>query len=154
MLHFIKFQLFIYCICFHFTCLAQTSIELKYNEGGAPKAHFFLLQGDSLIPLVHLHRAEVNVVVIRVEGGMDYVLYNQVLSSRDAIIDKSKEERNVYYITPLKEEHCELVVDVRLMENYYHVEIIKQGKRNVKKIIKEYTPRTYMIGYERFKVVD
>ena len=90
MLHFIKLQIFIYCFSFHITCLAQTNTELKYNEGGAPKAHFFLLQGDSLIPLVHLHRSEVNVVVVRVEGGMDNVLYNQVLSSRDALVEKSK----------------------------------------------------------------
>ena len=85
---------------------------------------------------------------------MEHVLYNQILSSKEAIIEKSEDERNVYYVTPIGEGVCELVLDVRLMEDYYHVGFEQQGKRFVKKTIRIYTPRTYMIGYEQIPITE
>jgi hypothetical protein len=151
---FIKFSFLISCYCFQLVCYGQDNKTLNFNEGGVPKATFYMLKGDSLLPLLHLKRAEATVIFIKVSGGMEHVLYNQILSSKEAIIEKSPDERNVYYVTPIGEGVCELIVDVRLMEDYYHVEFEKQGKRVVKKIIRAYTPRTYMIGYEQFSIIE
>lgn len=135
-------------------CFAQVDQTLNYNEGGVPKATFYMMKGDSLLPLTHLKHGEATVVFIKVTGGMEHVLYNQVLSSKEAFIEKSKDERNVYYVTPIGEGVCELILDVKLMENYYHVVFEKQGKRLAKKIVRTYTPRTYMIGYEQFLIIE
>lgn len=151
---FVKFLVGICCFCIQAVCFAQTNNILNYNEGGIPKATFFLLEGDSLVPLRHLKIAEANTVIVKVEGGMEHVLYNLVLSSKEAIVEKSRDERNVYHVTPLGYQTCELVVDVKLMEPYYYVLFEQEGKRRVKKIIQTYQPRTYMIGYEKFEVSE
>ncbi|WP_018344680.1 hypothetical protein [Cytophaga aurantiaca] len=153
MLRSIKFSFLIYCFCLQIVCFAQDNKTLNFNEGGVPKVTFFMVKGDSLLPLTHLKHAETTVVFVKVSGGMEHVLYNQILSSKEAVIEKSKEERNIYYVTPIGEGVCELIVDVRLMENYYHVELEMHGKRVMKKIIQTYIPRTYMIGYEQFSIV-
>lgn len=154
MLHSIKFSFFIYSFCLQLGCLAQDNKTLNYNEGGVPRVTFFVVKGDSLVPLTHLKQAETMIILVKVSGGMEHVLYNQILSSKEAIIEKSKEERNVYYVTPIGIGVCELVLDVRLMEDYYHVEFEQQRKQLIKKIIRSYTPRTYMIGYEQFPIEE
>lgn len=154
MLRLIKFPFLIYCFCLQLASLAQDNKILNYNEGGVPKVTFFIVNGDSLFPLTHLKHAETIVVFVKVSGGMEHVLYNQILSSKEAIIEKSPDERNLYYVTPIGEGLCELVLDVRLMEDYYHVEFEQHGKRVVKKIIRLYTPRTYMIGYEQVSIIE
>ncbi len=148
----LKFLISCCCFCIQAVCFAQHNNTLNYNEGGTPRAEFFILEGDSLVPLKYLKNAEINTVVIKVYGGMEHVLYNLVLSSKEAIVEKSLEGRNTYRVTPIGYDVCELVVDVKLMEPYYHVVFEQQGKRKIKKIIQTYTPRTYMIGYEKFDV--
>ena len=150
----LKFLVSICCFCIQAVCFAQDNNILNYNEGGIPRAKFFVLEGDSLVPLLYLKSAEVNTIIIKVEGGMEHVLYNLVLSSTEAIVEKSAEERNLYHVTPVGYDVCELVVDVKLMELYYYVRVEQEGKRRVKKIIQTYTPRTYMVGYERFDVKE
>jgi len=154
MLRFIKIPIRVFCFCLEFTCFAQENKTLNYNEGGIPKATFFIVKGDSLLPLTHLKHAETTMVFVKVSEGMDHVLYNQILSSKEAVIEKSEDQRNVYYVTPIGEGVCELVLDVKLMEDYYHVTFEQQGKRFVKKVIRIYTPRTYMIGYEQFPITE
>jgi|GEM_PF-1726927 len=150
----LKFLLSICCFCIQAVCFAQDNKTLNYNEGGIPTASFFVLEGDSLYPLKYLKSAQVNIIVVRIQGGMDHVIYNQVLSSRGAIVEKSGEDRNMYYVTPIGDDDCELIVDVKLMEIYYYVRFEQEGKKQVKKIIQTYTPRTYMIGYEKFEVIE
>lgn len=154
MLRLIKFSFLIYCFCLQLACLAQDNKILNYNEGGVPKVTFFIVKGDSLFPLTNLKHAETTIIFVKVSGGMEHVLYNQILSSKEAIIEKSPDERNLYYVTPIGEGVCELVLDVRLMEDYYHVEFEQHGKRVIKKIIRLYTPRTYMIGYEQVSIIE
>jgi hypothetical protein len=154
MLRFIKITLLVFSFCLQLTCFAQENKILNYNEGGIPKVTFFIIKGDSLLPLIHFKRTEATTVFVKVSGGMEHVLFNQILSSKEALIEKSKDERNVYYVTPIGEGICELVLDVKLMEDYYHVEFEQQGKRFVKKTIRLYTPRTYMIGYEQFSITE
>jgi hypothetical protein len=150
----LKFLLSICCFCIQAVCFAQDNQVLNYNEGGVPTASFFVLEGDSLYPLKYLKSAQVNTIIVKVQGGMDHVIYNQILSSREAIVEKSEEDRNMYYVTPIGDDDCELIVDVKLMEIYYYVRFEKEGKKQVKKIIQTYTPRTYMIGYEKFEVIE
>lgn len=154
MLRFIKFSILIYCFYVNIACLAQDNKTLNYNEGGVPKAAFFELKGDSITPLTYLKYAEQTVVYVKVIDGMEHVIYNQVLSSKEALIEKSKEERNVYYVTPIKQSSCELILEVKLMEVYYQVAFEQKGKRLEKKVIQSYTPRTYMIGYENFSIIE
>jgi len=155
MLRFIKITLLVFSFCLELTCFAQENKTLNYNEGGVPKVTLFIVKGDSLIPLTHLKHAETTMVFVKVSGGMEHVLYNQILSSKEAVIEKSKDERNVYYVTPIGEGFCELVLDVKLMEDYYHIEFEQQGKKRfLKKIIRIYIPRTYMIGYEQIPIIE
>ncbi len=144
----------IYYLCSIILSYAQNLTTLNYNEGGIPKVEFYQLEGDSLFPLQHLKHAEVTTVVIKLVGGMERVLHNQVLSSKEALIEKSEEGRNVYLVTPINTGNCELVVDVKLMELYYYVTLEQQGKRKVKKINQTYLPRTYMVGFEIVDVID
>jgi hypothetical protein len=149
-----KFSILIYFLYIQTACLAQDSPLLNYNEGGIPSAKFFIIEKDTLIPLTHLIKSETSTVLVLIQGGMENVLYNQVLTSKDAVIEKSNEERNVYYITPLNTQYCELIVDVKLMEVYYQVVFERQGKRQYKKIIQTYVPKTYMIGYSTVEVIE
>ena len=144
----------IYYLCSIILCYAQDLTILNYNEGGIPKVEFYQLEGDSLVPLTHLKHAEVTTVVVKVVGGMERVLHNQILSSKEALIEKSEEGRNTYLVTPISTEDCELVLDVKLMEIYYYVTLEQQGKRKVKKINQTYQPRTYMVGFEIVDVID
>lgn len=144
----------IYYVCGILLSDAQDLTALNYNEGGLPKVEFYQLVGDSLLPLTHLRHAESTTVVVKVVGGMERVLYNQVLSSKEALIEKSEHERNVYFVTPINTDACELVVDVKLMEVYYYVTLEQAGKRKVKRINQTYQPRTYMVGFEIVEVIN
>jgi hypothetical protein len=154
MIQFIKFFILILCFHIQLCSFAQYDKTINYNEGRIPKVAFYQLKGDSMIPLTSLKRAEVNVIYCKVIEGMEHVLYNQILSSNDAIVEKSAEERNVYHITPTSTNVCELILDVKLMEDYYQIAFELQGKRMVKKVIRTYTPRTYMIDYKKIPIVD
>ncbi|WP_299251186.1 hypothetical protein [uncultured Cytophaga sp.] len=149
-------KLFVLILCFHIQLcsFAQQDKSLNHNEGGIPKVAFYELKGDSMIPLTNLKRAEVTTVYCRVVEGMENVLFNQILSSNDAIVEKSTEERNVYHVTPTSTSVCELILDVKLMEDYYQIAFELQGKRMIKKVIRIYTPRTYMIDYKLFPIID
>ena len=151
----LKFLLpLLYYLCSILVSSAQDLTVLNYNEGDLPKAELYQLEGDSLVPLTHLKQAEVTTVVVKIVGGMGRVLHNQVLSSKEALIEKSGDQRNVYFVTPIRTGNCELVVDVKLMEIYYHVTLEQEGKRKVKKINQTYQPRTYMVGFEIVDVIN
>jgi hypothetical protein len=154
MIQFIKFFILILCFHIQLSSFAQYDKTVNHNEGGIPKVAFYQLKGDSMVPLTYLKRAEVNTIYCKVIEGMEHVLYNQILSSNDAIVEKSAEERNVYFITPTSTNVCELILDVKLMEDYYQIAFELKGKCMIKKVIRTYTPRRYMIDYKQFPIVD
>lgn len=148
------FFILVYCFQMQYSAYAQNDKLLNQNEGGIPKVAFYELKGDSVLPLTSLKRAESTTVYVKVIEGLEHVLYNQLLSSNEAIVEKSADERNVYYVTPLGIGICELILDIKLMEEYHQVAFEKEGKRMVKKVIRIYTPRMYMIDYIKLPIVD
>lgn len=143
-----------YYLCSIILSYAQDLTALNYNEGGVPEVEFYQFENDSLVPLTYLKYAEVTKVLVKVVGGMEHVLHSQVLSSKEALIEKSEEGRNIYFLTPINTGSCELVLDIKLMEIYYYVTLEQVGKWKVKKINQTYQPRTYMVGFEIIDVID
>lgn len=145
----ITFSIFI--VLFSITGFSQSYTTLNNNEGGLPRAVYYIQETDSLKPLKYLQKEIENKIIIKIVGGMEHVRYEQTVSSRQALIEKSEEE-NVYYITPITDDSCEIVVDINLFEEYYYVKLLSAGKRITKEVIQTYAPKRYMIAYERFEV--
>jgi hypothetical protein len=131
--------------------LAQKKSK-KCNEGCAPKVAIYSIDGDTAKILTHLYSEKSTKIKVVVEGGIENVKHTVFVTSKHAIIIKDTTTRDEYVIIPQRTEECEIIVDVKTYETYYSVKEVEQNGKMVKEIIKEYPPKTYMIGYEKYKV--
>jgi hypothetical protein len=129
-------------------CLSAEKKKKKfYYEGLAPKVNIKIITNDSLKSVDYLQKDENRIKVV-VEGGIQNIKNNVFVTSKNAIIKKDSLVKDEYIVIPQK-EYCEIIVDIETFELYFWVNKPK-GKR--KKIVKEYPPKKYMIGYERYEV--
>ncbi len=122
----------------------------KCNEGCAPKVTLYCVTNDSVQFLTHLNHNENRIKVV-LEGGIENVKHTVFVTSKNAIIKKDSLNNDEYIVIPQKEV-CEIIVDVKTFEVYYSVRELNDGNKKVKEIIKEYPPKTYMVGYEHYEV--
>lgn len=120
------------------------------REGCAPYVNFFLLKGDSLLPITYLEKNKPNKVRIVLDGGIEKVKHKLIITSKNAKIAQVPNTEHDYWVTP-QSDICELIVDARTYEDYQEVQKKKgpDGKE-IKEVIKTFPPKTYMVGYERF----
>ncbi len=120
------------------------------REGCAPYVNFFLVKGDSLLPIAFLDLNKTNKVRVVLDGGIEKVKHTMVITSKNAKVTKIANTEHDYWVTP-QAEICELIVDIKTFEDYQEVQKVKgkDGKES-KEVIKTFTPKTYMVGYERF----
>ncbi len=122
----------------------------KCNEGCAPKVTLYCVTNDSVQFLTHLNHNENRIKVV-LEGGIENVKHTVFVTSKNAIIKKDSLNNDEYIVIPQKEV-CEIIVDVKTFEVYYSVRELNDGNKKVKEIIKEYPPKTYMVGYQHYEV--
>ena len=120
------------------------------REGCAPYVNFFLVKGDSLLPITYLEKNKPNRVRIVMDGGIEKIKHKMVITSKNAKVAKIADSEIDYWVTP-QSEICEMIVDIKTFEDYQEVQKVKgkEGKET-KEVIKVFPPKTYMVGYERF----
>lgn len=135
----------IICLITTFSALSVAQKKDKnYNRGEAPKVKLFLVSGDSVSPLTTLPKNKESKIRVKLEGGMQNIKHEMYVTSKNASVKKDDKNPNDYLITPMKDEVCEIIVDVKTDEPYYHI----KGKE----VAKTYPPKTYMVGYERVNI--
>jgi hypothetical protein len=122
----------------------------KCNEGCAPKVSIYSVVGDSVKYTTVLHKDENRIKVI-LEGGIENIKHTVFVTSKNAIIRKDSSSQDEYIVIPQK-AICEIIVDVKTLETYYSIKETEVNGKKVKEILKEYPPKTYMVGYERYDV--
>lgn len=122
----------------------------KCKEGCAPKVSIYEVTKDSVKLLNQLHKEENRIKVV-LEGGIENVKNTVFVTSKQAIIKKDTATRDEYIVIPQK-EMVEIIVDVKTYEVYYSVREVEDNGKRSKEILKEYPPKTYMVGYERYEV--
>ena len=61
--------------------------------------------------------------------------------------------KNEFIVRPETDNNCEIIVDVKTFESYQDVKMLDAGNgKTIKQIVKKYPPKTYMIGYEKYKM--
>ena len=84
---------------------------------------------------------------------MEQVKHMLIVTSKDAVVKAVPDVKNEFFIKPETDSPCEIIVDVKTFENYQHVKMSESSNgKKVKQIVKKYPPKTYMIGYEKYKV--
>jgi hypothetical protein len=119
------------------------------REGCAPYVNFFLVKGDSLLPITYLEKNKPNRVRIVLDGGIEKVKHKLIITSKNAKVVQVGNTAD-YLVTP-QSDICELIVDARTYEEYQEVQKskTKEGKEK-KEVVKTFPPKTYMVSYERF----
>lgn len=124
----------------------------KCNEGCAPKVAIYSLNSDTVKLLNTLYKDKENRIKVVLEGGIENVKHTVYVTSKNAIIKKDTTTKDEYLVIPQTTEECEIIVDVKTYEVYFSVRDVEQNGKVVKEIVKEYPPKTYMVGYERYEV--
>lgn len=144
--------LFVFALLFFFmpgSIMAQK--KNRYNEGSAPKVKIYQVGKDSLMQLSYLPKDRGTRIKVVLEGGIENIKNTVFVTSKQAIITKDTSTKDEYVIVPQKES-CEIIVDVKTFEIYYAVKETETNGKKRKEIVKEYPPKTYMVGYERYEV--
>jgi len=129
-------------------CFAQKRPTLC-REGCAPYANFFLVRGDSLLPISYLEKNKTNTIRIALDGGIEKVKHKMIITSKNAKVVKIEGSEHDYLITP-QSSICEVIVDIKTYEDYQEVQKVKKDGQETKEVIKTFPPKTYMVAYERF----
>jgi hypothetical protein len=125
----------------------------KVKEGSTPQAEVYLLRGDSATKVFFLRKNEDNRIRIVVSGGIEKVKHIIIVTSKDAVVTADLSVKNEFIIRPETDKPCEIIVDVKTFESYNQVKIVEvPGGKKMKQLVKKYPPKTYMIGYEKYKV--
>jgi hypothetical protein len=133
--------------------LALLAQKSKVKEGSTPESQVYLVEGDSLTKIQYLIKNEDNRIRVVVSGGIEQVKHIVVVTSKNAVVITNPTVKNEFIVRPSTDVPCEIIVDVKTFETYYHVKFIEvAGGKKMKQIVKKYPPRTYMVGYEKFKV--
>ncbi len=119
------------------------------REGCAPYVNFFLVKGDSLLPIDYLDKKKPNRVRVALDGGIEKVKHKLIITSKNAKVTKVEGSEDDYWITP-QSNICEIIVDVKTYEDYQEVQKVKKDGQETKEVIKTFPPKTYMVAYERF----
>lgn len=119
------------------------------REGCAPYVNFFLIKGDSLLPISFLDKNKPNKVRVALDGGIEKVKHKMIITSKNAKVTKIEGTEHDYFIVP-QSNVCEVIVDIKTYEDYQEVQKVKKDGQETKEVIKTFPPKTYMVGYERF----
>ena len=125
----------------------------KCNEGCAPKVALYSVNGDSLKLLTQLNKEKENRIRVVLEGGIENVKHTVYVTSKNAIIVKDTATKDEYIVIPQATEECEIIVDVKTYETFFSVRDIQKNGKIIKEIVREYPPKKYMVGYEKFAVL-
>ena len=140
-------------LCFAILPLLGFSQQVKkLKDANSPKVTFWAVKGDSLTPLKYLNKEKENRIQVKVEGGIENVKHQVTVTSKDAVVKPDPQVKNQYLVTPIHQKPCEIIVDVETFENYYGKQSVNREGKKPKQVVKTYTPRTYMVGYEKFEV--
>jgi uncharacterized protein YkvS len=133
--------------------LPVTLFAQKIKEGSTPLVKLYLLQGDTAVDIPYLRKNEDNRIRVVVGGGMEQVKHIIIVTSKDAAVKSIPDFKNEFIVRPETNNSCEIIVDVKTFESYQDVKMVDAGGgKKIKQIIKKYPPKTYMIGYEKYKV--
>lgn len=124
----------------------------KCTEGCAPKVAVYSVNGDSVKLLTLLYKEKENRIRVVLEGGIENVKHTVFVTSKHAIIKKDTTTKDEYIVIPQATEECEIIVDVKTYETFFSVKDVQQNGKIVKEIVREYPPKTYMVGYEKYEV--
>ena len=136
--------------------LALTFVSLNIfaqgrpKEGAAPKANIYLVEGDSENLITYLKKNKENKIKIKLEGGIENVKHTMYVTSKHASIKPDPKVENQYIIIP-KEENVEIIVDIKIEEDYNQIQMVDKNGKQKKEVVKTLTPKTYMVGYENVK---
>ena len=131
-----------------FISFAQKRPQLC-REGCAPYVNFFVVKGDSLLPVSFLEINKPNLIRVVLDGGIEKVKHKMIITSKNAKVKKINDTGHDYIITP-QATICEVIVDIKTYEDYQEVQKVKKNGEETKEVIKNFSPKTYMVGYERF----
>jgi hypothetical protein len=133
--------------------LPLTLLAQKAKEGSSPMVKVYLLQGDSAIKISYLRKNDDNKIRVVLGGGIEHVKHIVIVTSKDAMVKAVPDVKNEFIVRPETDNNCEIIVDVKTFESYHDVKMIDTGNgKKIKQIVKKYPPKTYMIGYEKYKV--
>jgi hypothetical protein len=125
----------------------------KVKEGSTPIVKIYLMQGDSATKISYLRKNEDNRIRVVVGGGMEQVKHIIIVTSKDAVIKPVADVKNEFTVRTETDNPCEIIVDVKTFESYQDVKMLDAGNgKTIKQIVKKYPPKTYMIGYEKYKM--
>jgi hypothetical protein len=132
--------------------LPETLWAQKVKEGSTPIVKIYMVQGDSATKITYLRKNEDNRIRIEVGGGMENVKHIIVVTSKDAAVKAIADSKNEFMVRPEAAGSCEIIVDVKTFESYHDVKMVDTANgKKIKQIVKKYPPKTYMIGYEKYK---
>ncbi|MFL5729708.1 MAG: hypothetical protein ACJ75J_09515 [Cytophagaceae bacterium] len=136
-----------------FLTLPFAAFAQKIKEGSTPVVKVYLVQGDSAVKATYLKKNTDNRIRVVVEGGIEQTKHLVVVTSKDASVKSVPDVKNEFLIKPETDAPCEIIVDLKTFEPYHDVKITNlEGGKKVKHLVKKYPPKTYMIGYEKYKV--
>lgn len=141
----------IFFIAFFYPSIYQVQAQVPIKEGENPIVEVYQVFEDSMVPLAHLKKATEYKIKVVLKGGIEKTKHQLKISSTQALITKS-EEINVYYVIPLSEGTLGISVEIELREPYQVVRLTTQKKKVIKEIVKVYSPKNYLIGYQVFQV--
>lgn len=125
---------------------AQKKSLQKYNEGTTPKVKIFMAN-DTTTTLTKLKKNAENKIKVVIEGGIDKVKSEVYVTSKNASIHKVPHTKYEYVIIP-QDENCEIIVDIKLHENFLAFKEKEVKGKKVRELEKDYIPKTYMLAYE------
>jgi hypothetical protein len=124
----------------------------KCNEGCAPKVAIYSIGEDSVKLLTKLYKEKENRIKVVLEGGIENVKHKVFVTSKHAIIRKDTTTKDEYIVIPQSTEECEIIVDVKTFEPFFSVRDVEKNGKIIKEIVREYPPKTYMVGYQKYEV--
>jgi hypothetical protein len=140
-------------ITFIFLSLPLNLLAQKAKEGSMPIVKVYLIKGDSATRISYLKKNEDNRIRVEVGAGMEHVKHIVIVTSKDAIVKPVPDVKNEFFVKPETDKPCEIIVDVKTFETYHYIKMVDAGNgKKIKQIVKKYPPKTYMIGYEKYKV--
>lgn len=140
------------CLCF-LPCFSFSQIPANkiIIAGSAPKISIFEVEKEGVSKMLYLKKDRESRIRVLLEGGIENVRHQLIISSKQAVITCDSLIKNEYIVKPISDV-CEIIVDIKTMEDYYVVKNVVKQDNTTERVMEKMPPKTYMLGYERFSV--